>query len=118
MRECLSNLGFTQIRIERIMNCVTSTNFNVRINGNLSRVIWPTRGFQQGDPISPYLYIICGEAFNKYLQLRNMRTKHIFPKIAVRGERVGLLQFADDHLIFSSLTGKALKRGGQCNSPD
>lgn len=93
------------------MRCVSTASFRIRVNGNLTDTIWLSRGLRQGTlshPISPYLYIICGEAPNRYLQAMDQRTKYINPKIAPRGDRVGL-QFIDDLLIFLNVKEKAIK---------
>lgn len=44
------------------MRCVTMVRYAVRINGELSTPVVPSRGIRQGDPISPYLLLLCTEA--------------------------------------------------------
>ena len=58
---------------------------------------------RQEDPISPYLYLICGEALNRCFECHQRIGKFIFPKLTNMGERVGLLQFGDDiHIFFQN----------------
>lgn len=60
----------------------------------------PGRGLRQGDPLSPYLYILRAEAFTKNATKLASSTRMLFPKIEPNGDRVGLLQFADNLLFF------------------
>nr|XP_051190257.1 uncharacterized protein LOC127303581 [Lolium perenne] len=58
---CLSRLGFANSWIRSVMRCVTSARYAVRVNGDLTEPVVPMRGIRQGDPISPYLFILCTE---------------------------------------------------------
>lgn len=55
----LLKMGFDPKWVTWMRMCVESVNFNVLVNGEAVGPISPGRG--QGNPVSPYLFIICME---------------------------------------------------------
>ena len=83
-----------------IMRCVTSANFSVKLNGGLSRCFFPSRGLRQGDPLSPYLFLLCVEGISALLkkaQYDNLIKDVMF---GCTGPNVTHLLFADDSIVF------------------
>jgi hypothetical protein len=50
------------------MKCVTTVYYSVRFNGVLLDAFQPTSGLQQGDPLSPYLFLFVADGLSKVLQ--------------------------------------------------
>jgi len=59
----MQRLGFPGKCIDRVMSYVTTSSFSILINGKPYGNVLPSRGIQQGDPISPYLFLLCVEGF-------------------------------------------------------
>jgi hypothetical protein len=83
LRAIMLQLGFSESWTALIMKCVESVTFSVRVNGHFSETFKPSRGIRQGDPISPYLFLLCAEGLSSML-------KHTGPQFLAKGVRVGV----------------------------
>lgn len=74
------------------------------MNGEPSKPVTPSRGIRQGDPISPYLYIICTEGLSALIK-NNIRLHQLHGYKASRGgPTISHLLFADDSIVFCRAT--------------
>ena len=69
--------------------------------------IVPKRGIRQGDPLSPYLFILCAELLSHLMNQAMCDRSLLEVKVALRVPEVNHLLFADDSLLFSLANPKA-----------
>lgn len=66
-------MGFPSAWVDRVMVCVSTVSYSFLVNGQPTYPIIPNRGLRQGDPLSPYLFLICAKVLAVSLG-RPMRT--------------------------------------------
>ena len=81
------------------MHCVRSVRYSVRCNGELLEPFIPSRGLRQGDPLSPYLFVICAEGLSALLQDAERNGKISGIKVCPTTPTVSHLFFADDSFL-------------------
>lgn len=113
LEETMRKMGFHDKWVNWIMECISSVTFSVLINGSPEGLITPERGIRQGDPLSPYLFILCAEVLSHMMNQAQATRSLIGVKISNQEPTINHLLFADDSLFFSlanTKTGRALKK--------
>ncbi|GLT68114.1 hypothetical protein SLA2020_403730 [Shorea laevis] len=74
--QILNRLGFHPTWVQWIRQCLTTTSFSILLDGAPYGKFFPSRGLRQGDPLSPFLFILGSE---------------ILSRLIIREENLGLL---------------------------
>ncbi|RVW22037.1 putative mitochondrial protein [Vitis vinifera] len=99
----MQKMGFGEKWIGWIKWCISTASFSVLVNGTSTGFFQSSRGLRQGDPLSPYLFVIVMEVFSCFLKrvvdggfLSGCRVKGR----SEEGVQISHLLFADDTLVF------------------
>ncbi|XP_019251222.1 PREDICTED: uncharacterized protein LOC109230152 [Nicotiana attenuata] len=90
------------------MECITTVSYSLTLNGGLTKPFEGKRGIRQGDPVSPYLFVIAMEYLQReFSQLAENKEFHFHP----RCKRLGVMYvcFADDLLMFCRADLQSIK---------
>ena len=83
------------------MECVTSPSMQVLWNGEPTQSFKPSRGVRQGDPLSPYLFVLCMERLNHIIEESIIGGAWKPIRASRNGPLLSNLFFADDIILFA-----------------
>lgn len=96
----LVSFGFSPIWVSLIMSLIKLVKYFYQVNGSRSTAVLPGRGLRQGDPLSPYLFIlvfdVLSRMISKAISLGNIKGLLLAPNTPTLTH----LFFADDAIIF------------------
>ena len=100
LKGMMIKLWFLEVWVDRVMSCVSTPSFSIRINGKAYGNITPSRGIHQGDPMSPYLFLICAKGFISLLAKAEFERGLHGVAVCRSAPSITNMLFADDSLIF------------------
>ncbi|CAM8952029.1 unnamed protein product [Rhodiola kirilowii] len=100
----LRSLGFPEEWISMVMRCTKSVSYVVRVNDLITEEIKPGRGIRQGDPLSPFIFLICSEWLNIKVKECQEKGKLRGVKICRGAPEITHMLFADDSVFFLRAT--------------
>lgn len=100
LAEVLQVTGFNSTLVSLILQCITSVSLSISWNGELLESFQPTRGLRQGDPLSPYLFVLCMEVLSQQIDGAVLRKEWMALKPVPKGPKISHIFFADDLLLF------------------
>lgn len=100
LESVLRTVGFEEGIVSIILGCLRNTQLSVLWNGNRLAPFSPQRGLRQGDPLSPYLFVLCMETLGQRIQTAAVAKRWKGYPIGTNRSPVSHLFFADDVLLF------------------
>jgi hypothetical protein len=110
LQDMMRKLGFHPRWIDLIMKCVSSLSYRIKVNRVLTEPFLPERGLQQGDPLSPYLFLLCAEGFSVLLKKAEEEGNLKGVRVCPGAPAVSHLLIADDSLILCRADGRDAKQ--------
>jgi hypothetical protein len=95
----MRKLGFEEKWIMMIMECIRTVQYSILLDGVPKGYIIPSRGLRQGDPLSPYLFLLCAEGLSALLKKSSLVGRLKGLQTSRLGPWVSHLFFADDSLF-------------------
>lgn len=102
-------MGFGHIWINWVMECVTTVSYSFLINGAPQGRVVPARGLRQGDPLSPYLFILCTEVLSGLCKNSQENGRLQGLQVAKKSHFINHLLFADDTMFFCKANARNCK---------
>ena len=100
LKAIMVKMDFCGTWITWIMECISTASFSFNINGEPTGYVIPSRGIRQGDPLSPYLFLLVSQGFSHLLDQAQRSKRLTGMRISRSGPSITHLFFADDWLIF------------------
>ena len=96
--------GFSRRWINLIYQCISTPKFSLLINGTPEGFFSTSKGIRQGDPISPFLFIIMAETLGRSIKFAQSQSKIQGIPVADNVENTTHQQFADDTILAGQST--------------
>ncbi|XP_026459047.1 uncharacterized protein LOC113359669 [Papaver somniferum] len=65
LKKIMQKMGFSNKWCDLIEECISTSEISIKLNGSLCDSYKPTRRLRQGDPLSPYLFLLSVEVFTR-----------------------------------------------------
>ena len=109
LRRIMLKTGIPNQWVHLAMETVCTASYSILINGEPTGFITPSRGIKQGDPLSPYLFLLCAKGLSSLIR-RAIENHHLKGVVSCNGGvKMSHLFFADDSLLFCEATTRECK---------
>lgn len=96
----MSHMGFGLKWRNWIAECVSTARAAVLVNGSVTNEFRLWRGLRQGDPLSPYLFIMVTEVLHLMLEKAELVGLIYGISNILMDQSISHLQFVDDIILF------------------
>lgn len=96
-------LGFNSHWVKLVMTCVTTVSYKIKFNGSMGESFTPKRGIRQGDPISPYLFILAVEGLSTLIHEAITRGRLSEIELTRNCPTLSHLMFVDEVMILTKV---------------
>ncbi|KAJ6983822.1 hypothetical protein NC653_026591 [Populus alba x Populus x berolinensis] len=86
--------------IRWITTCITTVHYTININGEMHGFFQATRGIRQGDPLSPYLFVLAMEGLRGIIN-QSVQSSAFKYHWRCKPTKLTHICFADDLMLFS-----------------
>lgn len=101
IKAILTAFGFSSNLTQWIMRLISSIFFSILINGTPSKCFMPTRGIRQGDPLSPFIFVLAAEGLGRLIK-QKIQTGRLRGLNLHRGsDTQSHQQFVDDTMLMA-----------------
>lgn len=114
IQETIQLIGLEERWVNIIMTCITTPRLAVLWNGAQLDWIKPERGIRQGDPMSPYMFVLCIERLSHLIKEEAKRGNWKGIKLSRYGPELTHLLFADDMVLFADATEEQMRAMKSC----
>jgi hypothetical protein len=99
----MGKMGFPSLWRKWIRECISTATASVLVNGSPTDEFPLERGLRQGDPLSPFLFLLAAEGLNVLMQAMVEGNRFVGYRVGGQEEvSVSHLQFADDTLLLGT----------------
>lgn len=106
LRKALLAFGFAEAWVSLVMKLVQGVSYRFKLNGAIGEKLIPQRGLHQGDPLSPYLFIICIDVLSHMISNHRSSGSLQGMTLAPSSPPLTHLFFADDAILFTKATNQ------------
>lgn len=99
LKAVLLSMNFSNTWINWVMECVTTVQFTLHLNGSPTEPFYPSRGFKQGGPIYLCMFLFCANILSIALTQVESQKELRGIKIGRNGVSFRHLFFADDYFF-------------------
>lgn len=96
----LNRINMPTDLIDIIVSCVSTVSTSILFNGEPLDPIFPLTGIRQGDPLSPYLFILCMDFLGQLIEEKCSKKVWQLVKASQSGPTFSHLMFANDLVFF------------------